>query len=140
MKKDRGAKLGMPHGTANGRLRKSIIFWLAGLSNMLSCYRCNKNIDSIEEMSIEHKIPWEGSENAYDNFFNISNIGFSHFKCNMAAKGSHINNCKAGHLYDLIDKNGHRCCSICNRERSAATKRRNYCPDKRRKKYLETGH
>ena len=77
--------LGMPHGTANGRLRKSIIFWLAGLNNMLTCHRCTLQIESVEDFSVEHKIPWQSAPEPKDLFFNLENITFSHLKCNIIA-------------------------------------------------------
>ena len=74
--------LGMPHGTANGMLRKNLIFKLAGLAHMLTCYQCSKVILSVEDLSIEHKQPWQQSPDPRAAFFDLDNIAFSHLRCN----------------------------------------------------------
>ena len=76
----KAATLGMPHGTANGRLRKMILFDLLKKHNENVCVRCNKLILSIEELSIEHIEPWEGV--SADLFWDLKNIAFSHLLCN----------------------------------------------------------
>lgn len=78
--------LGIPHGTANNKLRKNIIFYLANLCRMLSCYRCKQEIESVDDLSIEHMTPWQGAPDPKVAFFDISNIAFSHLKCNIATR------------------------------------------------------
>lgn len=75
--------LGMPHGTANGRLRKNILFHLLKKHNENVCVRCGRLIDVVEDLSIEHIKPWEGV--SADLFWDLSNIAFSHLKCNIGA-------------------------------------------------------
>lgn len=70
----------MPHGTAMARLRKSIMFNMATRLGDNVCYRCNLVIDDIAEFTIEHKLPWEGRDP--DLFWELSNIAFSHARCN----------------------------------------------------------
>ena len=77
--------LGMPFGTANGRLRKKLVFHLAKKLEMLNCYRCGQLIDSIEEFSIEHIKSWQYSKNPVESFFDVENIAFSHLDCNVRA-------------------------------------------------------
>lgn len=48
-------QLGMPFGTACGRLRKNVMFHLAKKCNENICYHCDLSIDTVEEFSIEHK-------------------------------------------------------------------------------------
>lgn len=76
-------KLGMPFGTATGRLRKMILFKLLKKLNENFCFKCGKEI-LLEELSIEHKIPWEN--NSVDLFWDLDNIAFSHMKCNVPSQ------------------------------------------------------
>ena len=78
-------QLGMPYGTANAKLKKSILFQLLREANKNVCFQCGKTIDLIEGLSIEHKIPFLDSENPVDLFFDLNNIAFSHLSCNSAA-------------------------------------------------------
>lgn len=78
-------QLGMPQGTAANRLRKSIIFMFLVESCKNVCHQCGAEIKSEDELSIEHKIPWLNSDDPKTLFFDLSNIAFSHFKCNVRA-------------------------------------------------------
>jgi|SRR6478752_4829627 len=78
--KRKAETLGMPHGTANGKLRKSILFKYVSLAGDNFCYQCGAEITSEKEFSIEHKKPWEGI--SLDLFFDLDNIAFSHVQCN----------------------------------------------------------
>lgn len=77
----KAATLGMPHGTANNRLRKSIMFKYVKMAGENYCYRCGAEICSVDDISIEHKEPWEGV--SADLFFDLDNISFSHNRCNV---------------------------------------------------------
>ncbi len=79
------ALLGMPFGTATGKLRKALLFKLAGLQGMLNCYRCAKAIESVDDFSIEHKTAWASSTDPVKTFFDVENIAFSHPGCNSRA-------------------------------------------------------
>ena len=106
--KNKDALLGMPHGTANNRLRKGIIFYLAGKANLLSCFRCGILIEQVKDLSIEHKNPWQQSNDPVKDFFDINNIAFSHLSCN----------CKASvHVNKKIVKFGFRWCWKCQSEK-----------------------
>jgi hypothetical protein len=74
--------LGIPHGTAQARLRRNLIFHLARLAGLDICYRCDKLIETQDTISIDHKEDWLNSDNPVEKFFDISNIAFSHKKCN----------------------------------------------------------
>lgn len=76
--------LGEPHGTANARLRKMILFMLIQELGKDTCWRCGRKI-TIDTLSIEHKIDWQGAENPKECFFDLENITFSHLKCNIEA-------------------------------------------------------
>lgn len=85
-------QLGMPFGTAAGQLRKSLLFQYVKLAKGAICFHCNKPIDTIEEFSIEHKIPWLHSGNARKLFFDLNNIAFSHLFCNLSEGYRHTQN------------------------------------------------
>ena len=88
MKKNNSKKLeqlGMPIGTASGRLKKNIIFNLLKRLGENFCFQCSAEIESVDELSIEHKIPYLDSQDPRDLFFNLDNIAFSHLKCNCGA-------------------------------------------------------
>lgn len=73
-------QLGMPHGTAANKLRKNILFHLLKKLEENICFSCGLEIQSVEDLSIEHKEPWENR--SVDLFWNINNIAFSHIGCN----------------------------------------------------------
>jgi hypothetical protein len=83
--KKKSQQLEMPHGTANGRLRKSILFMLIKECNKDYCFQCGAQILEEKDLSIEHKIPWLDSETPRELFFDLENIAFSHLKCNVGA-------------------------------------------------------
>ena len=76
----KSAFLGMPHGTANGRLRKMILFHLLRKHGENTCFKCSKKIETVDDLSIEHKQPWEGI--SVELFWSLDNIAFSHLRCN----------------------------------------------------------
>jgi hypothetical protein len=77
----RAKVLGMPFGTAQARLRKSILFNLLKKHSENICCRCLNSIDDIKELSIEHIKPWEDRD--VKLFWDLDNIAFSHLKCNV---------------------------------------------------------
>ena len=78
--------LGMSHGTAANRLRKMILFSLVCQLELNICYRCDKEILTVSDLSIEHKEPWLQAKNPVKNFFDLDNIAFSHLSCNSGAR------------------------------------------------------
>jgi hypothetical protein len=72
--------LGMPFGTATHRLRKMVLFSILKRHGENICYACGNPIESVEELSMEHKEPWEGRNS--DLFWDVNNIAFSHRACN----------------------------------------------------------
>lgn len=75
----------MPYGTACNRLRKLILFRCIQNLGENICCRCGKEIENVEDLSIEHLLPWLNSNTPKELFWNLDNIGFSHLKCNIAA-------------------------------------------------------
>lgn len=73
-------QLGMSHGAAAGQLRKRVLFHLLTKLGENVCFKCSEVIDKVEDLSIEHKQPWEGR--SAELFWDIENIAFSHLHCN----------------------------------------------------------
>ena len=73
-------QLGMSQGTAMNRLRKMILFSLIQEVKRDLCFVCDKKIHTVQELSIEHKEPWEGR--SAELFWSLDNIAFSHLRCN----------------------------------------------------------
>lgn len=82
--KTKAKALGMPYGTAAGRLRKMVLFSLLRRVGENVCYRCQQPIEVIEELSLDHKKPWLNSVDPVDDFFDLWNVAFSHLSCNVA--------------------------------------------------------
>lgn len=80
----RGARiaqqLGMPHGTAANRLRKIVLFHVLKKHKENVCFKCGEVIPTVDELSLEHKQPWEGR--SAELFWDVENITFSHLRCN----------------------------------------------------------
>ena len=79
-------KLGIPFGTANGRLKKAIMFDLVCKLRLNLCFHCNMEITNVDQFSVEHKIPWLNSDNPKELFYDLNNIAFSHLFCNVEAR------------------------------------------------------
>lgn len=77
----KSAFLGMSHGTASNRLRKMVLFHLLQRHGENVCFKCSRPIEKAEELSIEHKLPWEGV--SVELFWAMDNIAFSHLSCNL---------------------------------------------------------
>lgn len=104
-------QLGMPIGTASNKLRKMVLFSLLKELGRDQCYRCGQPINSIEELSIEHKIAWLDSEHPKELFFSLNNIAFSHLKCNVGA-ARHPNE-RVKETHQQMAKNGlHPFCKL----------------------------
>ena len=71
----------MPWGTACHRLRKLILFAVLQRHGENVCFRCGEAIVGADDLSIEHKEPWDGRDVAL--FWNLDNIAFAHRKCNV---------------------------------------------------------
>ena len=80
-------QLGMPHGTAANKLRKNILFHLLVRLQENACFKCGEQILSANDLSIEHKQPWEGRDS--NLFWDLNNIAFSHLRCNQPHQRCH---------------------------------------------------
>lgn len=127
-KKKKKEQLGMNASTASHRLRKMILFSLVQQTGQDVCFRCQTKIETVKELSIEHKTPWLDSENPIKTFFDLENVAFSHLKCNIAERR------KPNKKYFTKDE-----LKAANRYRWRNSKRKNYSSEARRAKYLRTG-
>jgi hypothetical protein len=82
--------LGEPIGTATAKLRKTILFKLIQETNKDICFQCGERIESVDDLSIEHKVPWQSSNNPKQAFYDLDNISFSHLHCNIQSANRHV--------------------------------------------------
>jgi hypothetical protein len=127
-KEKKDVQLGMNFCTASGRLKKNVLFKLVQTVGRDICIRCGTRIESPEELSFDHMIPWLDSEDPVGLFFDWENIGFSHLKCN-------IGDSRRPRKYKDVEAK-----IAARRIRRAAHMRKVYTPERRRSKYLTTGH
>lgn len=115
-------QLGMPIGTASSKLKKNILFSLIQKLGLDLCFQCNKSIETVKELSVEHKEPWLDSINPKEKFFDLDNISFSHLSCNVgAARQAPKQDIKHGTLHAYI---GRRCrCELCKGAKKEENKR-----------------
>lgn len=97
-------QLGINPSTAQHKLRKLILFSFVKRLGLDECYQCKCKIENVEELSIEHKVPWLDSKNPLELFFDLDNIAFSHLSCNVGA-GRKVN------LTKVVD--GKQKCRVC---------------------------
>jgi hypothetical protein len=80
------AQLGMDAGTASHQLKKSILFHFIQILKKDICHQCGNPIESVNDLSVEHIIPWLDSDDPKGLFFDLNNIAFSHPSCNYSAR------------------------------------------------------
>ena len=119
-------QLGMPFGTAMGRLRKALMFKFASELGKDICFQCGEPIENVDQLSVEHKIPWLDSQDPTAMFFDLENVAFSHLHCNIGA--ARPNRWNKGNMsphgtssrYDT-----HNCrCDLCKEAKSIRNKKR----------------
>lgn len=125
----RTQQLGMPYGTACGRLRKQLMFALLQRLDAAKCFRCGEEIESAATLSVEHKTPWLDSDDPSGLFFDLDNIAFSHLVCNSRAARRPTKR-----------RLSPEACRETDRKRWRENKRRNYSKEARAKKYRKTGY
>ncbi len=127
-KKKKKEQLGMGDSTASHKLRKLILFSLVRQTAQDICYRCKTKIETVEDLSIKHKTPWLNSSDPVSSFFDLTNIAFSHLRCNIADRR------KPNKKYFTVEE-----LKVANQSRWRDSKRKNYSSEARRAKYLRTG-
>ena len=83
--KKKSEQLGMSHGSAANRLRKEILWRYVVQNKDNICFQCHDIIRGINDLSIEHKVPWLDSDDPIGLYFHPDNIAFSHLRCNIGA-------------------------------------------------------
>ncbi len=111
-KKKRDKQLGKPFTSCRAVLDRLILFNLLKRLEENFCYRCEKEIKSVNEFSVEHKISWVDSDNPKELFWSMDNIAFSHLSCN----------CRAGFLGKVPSKEHRRKISLANKGRKLTKK------------------
>lgn len=130
-------QLGMNPSTASQRLVKDILWSLIVKTGQDNCHRCSKKM-SRDNFSIEHIEDWLDSEDPVGLYFDLTNITFSHLKCNVGAsrgaRGKSTTTCGTLSQYSY----GCRC-DDCKAAKSQHTKSR-YSKEARRERYKTTGN
>jgi len=75
--------LGISYSTACNRLRKKLMFSMATQLGLCKCFRCGNNIQTVDELSIDHKKDWLHVDK--ELFWDLKNLAFSHLSCNVSA-------------------------------------------------------
>ena len=122
--------------TAKHRLERMILFQLIQQTQRDKCYVCDYRIEEVDQLSIEHKLPWYGDDRDSNLYWNLDNIAFSHRKCNLPHRRgnggikqrivspegmSWCSSCKAHKTIDCFTKNKstwkgiHPQCKICQK-------------------------
>lgn len=122
----------MNPSTASNRLVKDILYGLVVKTGQNECYKCSCPM-TRDTFSIEHKEPWLDSENPVELYFDLGNISFSHFKCNVGARRKESAKCGSMSKYN----SGCRC--LACKDASASSYKARYTPEKRVERYLRTG-
>jgi len=113
-------QLGMAPSNARNLLIRMIIFDFINKDNIV-CYRCYLEM-SLEDWSIEHKIPWLHSDNPIELYFDLKNVTFSHLRCNTLAARPEKNN-TIKHGISRYNKYGCRC-KVCKNTKTVFNKKR----------------
>lgn len=82
----KAGQLGMSFGTACHRLRKQLLFQFARRLELTTCSRCGLEIQSADDLSIEHIQSWLHSADPVELFFDTENIAFAHRSCNLTRR------------------------------------------------------
>ena len=110
--------LGMSQSTAHRQLTKKLLYAFMLKAGETKCYRCKKPL-LFEDFSMDHKEVWRNKPNAYELYFDLDNIAFSHQHCNSgAAKKGGWNKGKVTH-----GTSGYRLgcrCDVCKSAYSTA--------------------
>ncbi len=81
--KAKSKQLGRTYHSSQTRLRTLLLFDLLKRHKENICYRCNKEILTVEELTIDHKIDWFRADTKL--YWDLKNIAFSHLLCNAKA-------------------------------------------------------
>jgi hypothetical protein len=82
--------LGMGYKMATSRLERKWLFHLLKQAGKIKCYHCPFDVESENDMSIEHMEIWGGNrakgiEPCVEKFWDLDNLAVSHKRCNTSA-------------------------------------------------------
>jgi hypothetical protein len=122
-------QLGMNPSTASHRLVKDILWVLLTETGRTLCYRCGEEM-TRDTFSIDHVVPWLGSDTPVSLYFDIGNISFSHLRCNI------VDGANKRQKYGSAEE-----AREAHLEAAREWKRlnRSYSPTERRERYLRLG-
>jgi hypothetical protein len=127
-------QLGMNPSTAANRLVKDLLWFFIFQNDQDNCCKCGEPM-SRETFSIEHLQPWLDSSDPVKMYFDLSNIGFSHLRCNVEdrriEKKEYVCGSKEAYRYRACR------CKLCIAANASA--RAPYCPQERRERYERLG-
>jgi hypothetical protein len=106
------------------RLKKHIMFSLVQELGRDTCFQCGELIETVEEFSIEHKLPHSMGEDQ-ERFWDMANIAYSHLSCNVLA-GTRLprkNKSQHGTYGHYVN---HKCRCVSCKEAHAEYKREHY--------------
>ena len=126
-------QLGMNPSTASGRLVKDLLWHFISTTTDALCCKCNQPLER-STFSVEHIEPWLDSDDPVGNYFNISNIGFSHLRCNIADVRRKTAQCGSHRAY----AKGCRC-TLCKEAKKDYQASR-YTSEKRKEIYATKGY
>lgn len=115
--------LGEPHGTASAKLRKALLFKYVVKAGDDSCHRCGKRIESVGDLSIEHRSSWQRADDPRRVFFDLDGIAFSHLKCNVNTADGYRPRETFEHGLTMYSKYGCRC-EVCRAAKAKQDPRR----------------
>lgn len=88
--------LGVAYSSANHRLRKLILFDLLQRFGLDQCFRCGQQIEDVDDLSVDHMVPWRSADQPTRAFFDLDNVAFSHLGCNTGAYWREKTHCPQG--------------------------------------------
>lgn len=135
----RSRMLGMSYGKATNRLRKMVLFHVLKQVGLNLCFRCGERIESTDELSLEHTVPWQTARHPKTVFFDVDRVAFSHLKCNSGSFNREKTHCLHGHEYTAANTfrrpgDGYRECRQCRREQNRTRWHTNGGSEKRRRR------
>lgn len=104
-------QLGMAPATAMAQLRVRLMLHLLTQLGRDICYRCGERIITAEQLSVEHKTAW--LDNDPRLFWELSNVAFSHRRCNSRAASRLRQGQSNGGRYRKVGPEGTAWCGKC---------------------------
>ena len=77
--------LGKDASAARKEIVRVVLFDILKRYGLNNCFRCGGKILDFKQLTIDHKEEWVLHKNPKEAFYDMDNIGFSHFGCNSSA-------------------------------------------------------